>query len=280
MARKAPGYGYKRKALKGTPYVGGKSIANMTGVGPWVSSLIPYDSKGIYCEPCAGMIGVMLQRPKSRTEIANDADEVVVNFWRVMRDSPTELKRLIEHTPYAAAELEWAMTAIGDAGESAEKRALAFVIRQYQSYRGTTTGKWSPGFDPIRQGPNRDGDWTNGLSEMVLSLARRLRSVQLTNEDALRTLERLVGREDAVIYVDPPYKDTYSPYVASIDYDALGRVMKEQQGFVAVSGYADEWDHLGWERHTKNTWAQQTAKDGKKEERTEVLWTNRKVLRT
>ena len=75
-----------------------------------------------------------------------------------------------------------------------------------------------------------------------------------------------------MLYADPPYKDT-AGYHSDVDRDALREALLAQQGRAAISGYGDEWDHLGWERHERaeeinpSIGSQRTV-------RKDVLWTN------
>ena len=106
----------------------------------------------------------------------------------------------------------------------------------------------------------------------------RFSDVQLERRCAIDLLSDLMGVKDAVIYVDPPYRtsDT-TPY--SFDggsVEDMTLVIKSQQGEVAISGYGDEWRHLGWQRHeieSQLTHFGEHAHRGA-EPRTEVLWTN------
>ena len=59
-----------------------------------------------------------------------------------------------------------------------------------------------------------------------------------------------------MVYVDPPYDNTIGTegaYRHGVDRDALLDVLRVQRGRVAISGYGDEWDALGWERHEYET---------------------------
>ena len=38
------------------------------GTGRWITSLLPQRAGVLYCEPFAGMLGVLLQRPPSKSE--------------------------------------------------------------------------------------------------------------------------------------------------------------------------------------------------------------------
>ena len=58
-----------------------------------------------------------------------------------------------------------------------------------------------------------------------------------------------------MIYADPPYPTAAAAhlYARTVDFDRLAETLLAQQGKVAVSGYGDEWDSLGWERHEHHT---------------------------
>ena len=79
--------------------------------------------------------------------------------------------------------------------------------------------------------------------------------------------------------MDPPYYTTDNTIYKhqEFDVDKLTKLVKECRGFVAISGYGDEWDHLGWHKHTKEIRTQLVARTKKAKERTEVLWTNKQA---
>ena len=58
-------------------------------------------------------------------------------------------------------------------------------------------------------------------------------------------------------------------------------LLKAQKGKVALSGYGDEWDMLGWEKHQKETYTPLgTTKEAnaKVSNRTESVWCNYKPV--
>ena len=71
----------------------------------------------------------------------------------------------------------------------------------------------------------------------------------------VRTLCKLLGKiallDYAVVYIDPPYAtaETSAYRYPDIDTHRMGAAIMAQKGNVAISGYADEWDFLGWNRH-------------------------------
>lgn len=60
----------------------------------WIVNNMPEHS--VYLEPYAGSLSVLLNKPRCHIETVNDLHGEVVNFFRVLRDNPHELKRLIE----------------------------------------------------------------------------------------------------------------------------------------------------------------------------------------
>lgn len=49
----------------------------------------------LYLEPFAGGAAVLFRKPRCPRETINDIDGAVVAFWRVLRDNPDELARLV-----------------------------------------------------------------------------------------------------------------------------------------------------------------------------------------
>ena len=228
--------------------------------GAWVNSWLP-QTCAMYVEPFAGMLGVLLQRAEAPTEIVNDLDGRVVNWWRSLRDHPEQLGRLIALTPRSRTEYVQAATADLSAGVEG---AAAFTVLMQQRLMRSDVNKWAADTPPLAGGSGTAVPWHSGLPGKVGPLARRLANVQLECADALDLLRRIQHRADAVIYADPPYPDTRRPYAVEVDYAELGTMLAAQRGRVAVSGYATDWDHLGWRAERQN----------RSRDRVETLWMN------
>lgn len=256
------------KHLTGLPYFGGKSGNSHTLKGRWVASLLPQETRVLYCEPFAGMLGILLQRPRAKVEIVNDLNERVINWWRCVRDYPEEFGNLLEYTPYSRVDFDWARDNLDD-GDMLT-RGLAFHIVCSQSAMHTDHKQhWALHYD---ESSGRLKMW--GRAD-VMALSKRLRYVQLEAKDALDILDKTMQYEKAVIYCDPPYTG-YSDvkhYRANINLGELSAKLSEQKGRVAVSCYGDAFDHLGWERHEFDTFVY-SAGGRDRSPRTEVLWTN------
>ena len=229
-----------------------------------------------YVEPFAGMLGVLLQRPRAAVEIANDADENIVTWWRAVRDDPDGLARLVACTPWSRVEFHAARARVADPETPFLERAAAVhtVLRQSMLPGLNKSNTWlrSTAMSAnIRRSAFKDAD------EIAL-LAQRIHRVQLECMDGVRLLEQISGDEHAVVYVDPPYRNDTgtsdnSPYGADADYDALDAALRAQRGRVAISGYGHDWDALGWERREHRSYFAGPTLNADTS-RTEVLWCN------
>ncbi len=249
------------------PYLGGKSLRSTSGTGRWIADVLPWKFDTSYVEPFAGMLGVLLQRRKTRVEIANDINERVVNFWRVLREKPDELFDLLDNTPHSRTEFERALDFLD--GADPVMRAWAFRVRCVQSFHHTDKpGAWRRVWSPNTSVSSRF------KREGLQALADRLRDVILENRDALHILEKMQNEKKSVLYCDPPYRSATGAVFyekTALDIQRCGELLKSQKGKVAVSGYNDEWDFLGWQALEFET---QTSARIIRLQKTEKLWIN------
>ena len=257
-------------ALKALRYYGGK--ANY-GKAKWIVPLLPWEFETTYVEIFGGMFGVGLARPPVKCEMLNDLDGRVVNWWKVVREQPDEFGWAVQTTPCSRREFEWAVGAVDDPALSDLERARAFHVIAHQGLALTarTAGSWRRRRRPSLEGGAGLGRWRSGR---VAALAERMWNVQLECRDGVQLLRDFAEIEEAVIYCDPPYRDAdKSQYRCDVDRDALGAALLVQQGRVAISGYGDEWDSLGWRRAEREA-AWHVIGSGGLDARVEVLWMN------
>ena len=263
----------KRKGLAGLPYYGGKSPRGTTG--PWIASLLPQGKT--YVEPFAGMCGVLLCRKPAYKEYVNDADGHLVNWWRAIRDHPKEFGRLVHNTPTSEQLYYESYDALmsGELDDDPLERARAYhVCIQQCLMSGLGRRAWALNFSSNRT--NRNSPTTK---RRVKALADRMRRVNILNRDAVAVVKRARNYRELVLYLDPPYRsaDTSVYGQSQFDADELTEAVKSCKGFVAISGYNDDWDHLGWHRYERKAslsgGGNQMAK--RRQSRIEVLWTNK-----
>ena len=264
--------------LAGLPYYGGKSPRGTTG--PWIASLLPQGKT--YVEAFAGMAGVLLCRRRSESEVLNDADGHLVNWWKMIRDEPKELGKLLLNTPFSYEEYYgcWKALMSGELDDDPLERARAYHVCIDQGViHGLGVGKrgWSL---------NLDGGGKNTSlfdEERMAALSNRLRRVQLANTDAAELTRKCAKYKGLVLYLDPPYRsaDTDGYRIAAFDADELAEAARKCKGFVAISGYNDDWDHLGWHKHRCDTRFRRVGPNpngGRDDRRTEFLWTNKPAV--
>lgn len=251
-----------RPALR---YFGGKFR-----LAPWIIAQIP--PHACYVEPFGGAMGVLLRKTPSLNEIYNDLDGEVVNFFRILRDRPTELVRSIRYTPYAREEQILAFEPTE--GLDDLERARRLYVRCWQSHGGGRT-QWRTGW---RYQVNKSTilDWNS--VEHLQVIVDRLKMVQIDQDDALRVIQRY-DRPDTLFYIDPPYmastrslrwsKKAYMFEINDEYHRALGKMLNQIQGMAIISGKPQPlYDELygGW------TKSQRTVPTNFQSKTVEVLW--------
>ena len=250
--------------LSALPYPGGKSRS-----GQWIADRLPSPDRGqLYVEPFAGMLGVLLRREAAGVEIVGDADGDLVNWWRTVRDDSAWLERALTLTPRSRAEYLRGLRTLDGTSTDRRERALAFsIVATQQAQR---PGSWKCPYSPRRVTK------MTAYAQRIEPLAERLRAVQIDNRDACFLLERIARHDHAVIYCDPPYagtlQDGYRGY--DVDRDRLAELLLAQRGRVAISGFAGEWNRLGWRSEARTLARSIGPARGKKTRFTEVLWRN------
>ena len=256
-------------------YLGGKSEGSSTGVGAWIASLLPY--RNAYIEPFSGMLGVLLQRMSSPVEIANDIDDRIVSWWRAIRDYPDDFAWLIENTPHSRKEFNDASVVLADdfvLDDATDKsillrKALQTHIYLSQNYASSLYSSNTWLVSVIKRQQIFDG--TN-----VMSLRERIKDVMLECCDVIDILDRYKDEKDIVVYCDPPYSSTsHKRYKYGYNKNDFSDIVKKQKGFISISGYDDEWDHLDSYSCSKDIQTRiGVMSHGKASNKREVLWAN------
>lgn len=246
----------------------------------WLLPLLP--GAHHYCEPFSGSAAVLLNRAPSPVETYNDIDGEVVNFFRILRERPEELSRVIALTPFSREEFHRAVTMIGKVADPLE-RARLFYIRARQTRTGlaqtSTLGRWANCRNTSRAGMSGVvSRWLGGVDALP-EIAERLIRVQIENRPALDVI-RLYDDPKTLFYCDPPYlhatrgdSNAYGYEMDEEEHIRLAAVLNGVKGKAAVSGYRDplmDKIYKGWRRHDAG---RRTAHSIKRE-REECVWMN------
>jgi DNA adenine methylase len=184
-------------------WVGGKSRLRKQ-----IVALLPPHT--CYVEPFSGAAWVLFAKPPSDVEVLNDIDQELTNFFRVVRDKPTEL----------IASFQWELVSRAEFDRLAqlEPSKLTDVQRAHRFYYIIMAG-WGGELDyPRFQTSITDGGHGNRLIGALEHLEKRIKPVH----DRLRTviIENLDWKEcikrydniNTVMYLDPPYPDNNCNY--------------------------------------------------------------------
>ena len=268
-------YGDVMGDLTGCMYFGGKGRRRIKN---WLSGLIPYERDSLYVEPFAGMLSILLNRPPVRREVVNDLDGHIYNFWRVVRSDYEKLEHRVKYSLHCRQTYyeAWEIIHGNKFNDNVERAWATYVLLQHGIVHSLNKSKRGWGLQLLSAGdPVLNG---NAFAPKLKLLHDRLQNVQIEQRDAVEFLSRLVGYDHAVIYCDPPYAtaDTSQYRIDNVDVDALTDVLLLQSGRVAISGYGDEWNHLGWTRQELKTCFTYPGEHANRrgESRTEVLWMN------
>lgn len=238
-----------------------------------------------YVEPYAGGLSVLLAKsPDGYSEVANDLNGELSNFWSVLR-CPTEFgqfARLCEATPFS----EGLFAAIGPdtSAPLPVDRAWRFFVRCRQSLAGRM--KSFTGVTKTRTRGGMNGEVSAWLTavEGLPAVHARLRRVLILNRPALDVVRGQDG-PDTLFYLDPPY--LHSTRVTTSDYAhemtagqhaELLSALSTVAGKFLLSGYRSDLydaaaDRHGWARHDFEI-ANHSAGGKAKRRMTECVWAN------
>lgn len=241
------------------------------GMAQEIISLMPPHRS--YLEPFFGSGAVLFNKPKSAIETVNDIDGDIVNFFRILRERPDDLAEVISMTPYSRDVFD---DAHDNRGIDNFDRAYRFAIRSKMGHGFKTYQKTGFKIDVYaRERSYCVGCW-NRLPTDLLEAARRLKGVQIENQNAVDLIKRF-NHENVLIYADPPYLlgtrkgKQYHHEMTEQDHIALLDALKQHKGYVILSGYPSEMyarELHGWSVIQRKSYNQNS------DQRTEMLWCN------
>lgn len=248
------------------------------GLADWIISHFPenYD-KMVYLEPFCGSGAVFFNKIPGAVETVNDLDGDIVNLYRVLRDNPEELKRVLSLTPYSREEYDLSFEPCEDPVE----RARRYMVKTTQAIGAKMDGKCGWRNHKQMKIGGTACKWA-GICDTIDAAAKRLRGdtthlVQIEHMDAMRLIERY-DNPDVLMYLDPPYvlcsRRSGRLYCHEMDDDGHKKLMElitNSRAKIVLSGYQSDIynDALqGWHKDTIQS--QVTSAD----KATEIIWQN------
>lgn len=258
------------------PYFGGK-----IRLAPRLVDLLVRIPHGHYVEPYAGSLAVLLAKPPVCHETVNDLDGDLVTFWRVLREQPEALARVCTLTPHARSEQETASDLNGATTDLERARRVWVLLTQSRAGIMRPSG-WRHYQSPSGSTGSMP-DYLDAYVRRIAPAAARLAHVSLECRSGVEVAADYGRHPGCLLYVDPPYvtstrsSGAYRHEMTDQDHRDLAEVLHAAQAAVVLSGYASPlYDDLyaGWYRLEIPT---ATGQGGQWSERTEVVWSNRRL---
>lgn len=196
-----------------------------------------------YVEVFGGGAGVLLNKKPSLIETYNDLDEMVVNLFRVVRDSDKfeVFKKLVLLTPYSRRDwIDYCANCMKEPDEI--HKAFQFYYAMNLSF----SGRFAAGFSTAvtTSSKNIAGPLSSYLAavEKLDRIHARIMSVQIEQQDWRTILERY-DTDKTLFYLDPPYipetrrSGEYLKEISRRDHRELVRKLLKIKGKAILSGY-------------------------------------------
>lgn len=242
-----------------------------------------------YVEPYAGGLSVLLANdPEGISEVVNDLNGYLTNFWAVLRDDEEfkRFDRLASMTEFGQPMYEAAASEYQNALAHPDpaRRAWLFFVACRQSMSGRMKN-----FPPMVRQRTRRGmqdhvsAWLSCV-ERLPEVHARLKRVAILNKPALEVIRKEDGPR-TLFYLDPPYlhetratTGEYEHEMSPIQHRELCVALGQVKGRFLLSGYPSEMydryaNEFGWTRHEMKI--NNHAAGGKtKRVMTECVWAN------
>jgi DNA adenine methylase len=226
-----------------------------------------------YWEPFCGSMAVLLAKPVSSMETVNDLHGDLINLARVVAD-PLEgprLYRRLRRLIVSPVVQEAATDALGN-GDPGE-RAFNYFAHAWLSRNGVA-GTFKNNANFCRRYTSRGGSPAKRFASCVESIPqwrRRLRNVQILNDDGIDMVGKIEDDDGSVVYADPPYLKKGAKYAHDFDWLAHRRLAAALARFQRTRCIVSYYEHPdlaamypGWtkvEIHTTKAMVSQGQRD-------------------
>lgn len=257
-------------------------------LAPKIVALMPPHTH--YVEPYFGGGAVLLAKdPDGVSEVVNDLNGDLINFWRVLQDEEKfrAFRRVLDAVPFAEEEYELADARINDPAivHDPVRWACAFFVLCRQSLAGRMKDFAPLSRTRVRGRMNEQASAWLGAVEGLPAVHDRLKRVVILGpKDALEVMRQQDGPQ-TLFYLDPPYlhetrqsTDDYAHEMTIHQHHELCSVIRGCQGKVMLSGYRSalyqaQLECEGWRRHDFDL-PNNAAGGASKRRMTESLWCN------
>ncbi len=198
-----------------------------------IINLIPEHE--IYCEPFVGGGAVFFQKEPSKSEIINDTNGELINFYEVLQNDFSLLAQQVSISLHSR-QLHKHASVVNQNPDMFDriKRAWAVWIISNVSFGAKWGAGW--GYDAQGQTTKKVASKRESFTEAI---SIRLQNVQIECYDALKIIKSRDSK-NTFFYCDPPYPDTdqghYDGYSAE-DFRRLLEVLEKIEGSFLLSSF-------------------------------------------
>lgn len=242
-----------------------------------------------YVEPYFGGGAVLLANdPEGISEVANDLNGDLVNFWRCLAnlDLFANFQRIVQTVPFSEEHFRETERFLEDkAHEKYVGRAVAFFVHCRQSLAGRMDSFAPLSKSRTRRGMNEQASaWLNAV-EGLPAVHARLKRVVILNHDALDVIRQQDGPR-TLFYLDPPYvhrtrgpgREYGENEMTDEQHVKLLNTLEKIKGRFLLSGYRNTLyepfeEQLRWKRYDFDL-PNNAAGGDEKRRMTESVWCN------
>lgn len=245
-------------------------------LSPWIISKFPNNyQECVYIEPFAGGLNTLLQKEKSKVEMASDLNKDLIDLWIAVQNAPQWLMNCLCQIEYTEENFKKAKN------KEFVKCVNEFILRKMSRGGLGETFAWS---DRLRgEMPGDVNAYLNSI-QRIPRISERIKNVGFYNCKALDILNTC-NDNNVVAYCDPPYlastrvsKKTYGEFEmgAGEHVELLKFLNNTFKGKVILSGYQSPlYDSYlkNWNKCSKEI-ANHSGQNKNKNRRVETLWMN------
>lgn len=223
--------------------------------GKFFFDFSPFPEHRTYIEPFGGSIVTLLNKPKVKSEIVNDVNSLLINFWMKLRDNYSELMKALDFLPKSEQLFKQYMKDLNEKEieldfEAAKK--FFYINRHCQSgfmcsYMGMNTGN--------------TGNYKNTVIsklQFFKSIWERIKDVDFRCRDFRLILNPKIDHEWVLLYLDPPYVKGGKEYQKMVgmgknkwtqkDLEDLRKIIKDYKNlkFILSIDDADFFSDPNW----------------------------------
>ncbi|TDX00518.1 DNA adenine methylase [Dinghuibacter silviterrae] len=253
-----------------TFYGGKQTLASL------IISLIP--DHILYGEPFTGGGAAFFHKPPSKSEVLNDVNGELMNFYKVCRDKFRPLQKLVQQTLHSRNAFRQAEVVYHNPDLFDDvRRAWAVWTICAMSFSSKLNSPY--GFDKTNNTTSKKV--ASKRSGFIKAYAERLERVQIEHADALYII-RSRDHEGAFFYCDPPYVGSdcghYKGYTEA-DFEALLRLLSAIKGKFLLSSYPSNLleryiKKFKWSSISRELFVTVNLKGGNPKRKTELLTAN------